>query len=77
MTRYTLSFSYPDGHIEEIEEIFVSLQSAIDYGNGLLNQVKATEIYKKGSLRGRNKPYFTILEMSEEGTKVAFNSAKQ
>ena len=76
MKRYILSFSYPDGHIEEIEELFVSLQSAIDYGNGLLNQVRATEIYKKGSVKGRNKPYFIVLEKSEEGTKVAFNSEK-
>lgn len=58
--------SYPDGHIEIIEESFYSLDQAREYGKSMLNQIAATEAFHQGkddgSLEPRRlqKPYFEI-----------------
>ena len=46
---YLLTVSYPDGHVEEINEEFQELKPAVEYGLDLLNQVRATEQFKDPS----------------------------
>ena len=75
MKAYVLNFSYPDGHIEEIDESFATLESAIRYGDGLLNQVQATERMKKaGVFSASNKAYFTVDLVDLESRKTVYHS---
>ena len=63
--QFELLISYPDGHIEIIEEVFYTLEKAREYGVSMMNQIKATErfhirddeFYATKSLK---KPYFEI-----------------
>ena len=73
MAAYYLMFSYPDGHVEEVEQSFSSLEAAIDYGNNLLNQVKATETFKKGS-KTSGKAHFDVLLVDLEKRTTVFKS---
>ena len=41
--RYKVVFVYPDGHIEEVDDIFTNGRDALEYGNNLLGQVINTE----------------------------------
>ena len=72
---YELLISYPDTHIEVIEETFSSIEAAKEYGKNMMNQIKATEPYhaNKGDILGeriKKKPYF---EVSEKDThKVVY-----
>ena len=75
---FSLSFSYPDGHVEEIDQTFATLDSAIKYGESLFNQVRATELMKK---QGVSSPdigaYFLIEEVTYDSRKLVFDSRKQ
>lgn len=77
MKAYYLAFSYPDGHVEEIEEVFSSLNGAVDYGMNLLNQVQATEVQKKGSSTAGKHAYFTVLEDEGGSKKIIYTSHKE
>lgn len=63
---FELLVSYPDGHIEIIEETFYTLEKANEYGEGMLNQIYTTEQFHHGksdeSLTPRRlrKPYYEI-----------------
>ena len=71
--RYKLVFVYPDGHIEEFDEIFRDEKKAIEYGESLIAQVQGTEGVMKPNGGGlfaskrKRKPYFMIVSV-EEGT---------
>ena len=58
--------SYPDGHIEIIEEQFYTLDSAREYGESMMNQIAATEQFHSGGddlePRHLQKPYFEIYQ---------------
>ena len=63
--NFEVLVSYPDGHIEIIEETFYTLEQAEEYGKNILNQIAATEQFHNGndeSLEPRRlqKPYFEI-----------------
>lgn len=73
MALYYLSFSYPDGHVEEIQETFSSLDAAIAYGTNLFNQVGGTEQYKKGS-RNHNKAHFEVLKVEGDVRQIVYKS---
>ncbi len=73
MATYYLSFSYPDGHVEEVEEVFTSLDAAIAYGTNLLNQVGGTEQFKKGS-RNHNKAHFEVLKVEGDVRQIVYKS---
>ena len=73
MAVYYLSFSYPDGHIEEVEETFQSLNDAVNYGMNLLNQVNATEDYKKGS-KTKGQAHFDVLLVDGEKRAIVYQS---
>ncbi len=66
MSEFTVSFSYPDGHVAELEETFSTLEKAKEAAENMLNQVRITESLKKtgvGSRRG--KPFYFIYEIGD------------
>ena len=77
MTTYYVTFSYPDGHMEEIEQTFNSRGEAIEYGASLLNQVRATEATKKQGLDSEiGLAYFLVYEVTDGQRRLIFNSLK-
>ena len=64
--EFEVLVSYPDGHIEIIEETFYALEKAKEYGDSMLNQIAATEAFHQGKDDGTleprrlQKPYFEI-----------------
>ena len=66
---FELLVSYPDGHIEIIEETFYNLEKAHEYGEGMLNQIAATEQFHQGKDDGSftprrlRKPYYEIYKI--------------
>ena len=80
--RYKVVFVYPDGHIEEVDDIFSNGRDALDYGNNLLGQVVNTE---KVLSRGRAddddffrkepiEPYFMIVELGKKKYRLVYDS---
>ena len=79
--RYKVVFVYPDGHIEEIEELFRNGKDALEYGRDLLAQVHNTE----GVLNRREiidifderktvEPYFMIVEINGKKYRLVYDS---
>lgn len=69
--NFELLISYPDGHIEVIEETFYNLEKAKEYGEGMMNQIAATEQFHDGkddgSLKSRRlqKPYYEVYKVGD------------
>ena len=69
---FELLVSYPDGHIEIIEETFYAVEKAHEYGKGMLNQIYATEQFHQGnddgslSPRRLRKPYYEVYKIVDE-----------
>ena len=68
---FELLVSYPDGHIEIIEESFYTLEKAKEYGESMMNQIAATEQFHNGKDDGSftprklQKPYFEVYRVAE------------
>ncbi len=78
---YNLDVTFPDGHIEEIEEQFTTIDAAKNYALHLLTQVGATEKYHyaHGDYKGiqpRGKASYMITEKTSDGTVIVFDSRK-
>ena len=78
---YKITISYPDGHLEELDEEFLSLPKAIDYGEKYLAQVYGTESFRGDALDEHNffnkkKPYFFVDSHGEGESKIVFDSRK-
>ena len=80
---YTVTMSYPDGHLEEIEEVFRQYDDALQYGERMLEYVKSTEslINKKDfddenelAPRKKQKPYFMVIENIGKDRRIVFES---
>jgi len=69
--NFELLISYPDGHIEVIEETFYNLEKAKEYGEGMMNQIAATEQFHNGkdggSLKSRRlqKPHYEVYKVGD------------
>ena len=69
--KFELLISYPDGHIEVIEETFYNLEKAKEYGEGMMNQIAATEQFHNGkndsslSPRRLQKPYYEVYKVGD------------
>ena len=69
--NFELLISYPDGHIEVIEETFYNLEKAKEYGEGMMNQIAATEQFHNGkddgSIKSRrlHKPYYEVYKVGD------------
>ena len=77
MTTYYVTFSNPDGHMEENEQTFNTRGEAIEYGASLLNQVRATEATKKQGLDSEiGLAYFLVYEVTDGQRRLIFNSLR-
>ena len=80
MSAFRVSISYPDGHVEELEDVFNTLEDAKRFGEGYLMQVKATEDLKgkeydeDGLEKKRYDAYFMVIESNESGRMIVFES---
>ncbi len=76
MKTFAVIFTYPDGHSEEIEEIFSDLKAAIEYGSSLLNQVRQTEEIKKEGMfdEQSGEASFAVIELEEGKKKIVYTS---
>ncbi len=74
-TYYSINFTYPNGHTDEIEETFKDLESAIAFGNSVLVQVGQTERFHQFN-EETVPPHFDIYLNSDEGRSLAYRSLK-
>ena len=69
---FRVTVSYPDGHIEEIDDSFETLKQAKDFGENVVDQIYNTEDIK--GTRGKNKPYFLVLDAAKRPSEIVFDS---
>lgn len=73
---FELLISYPDGHVEIIEETFYVLEKAREFGVSMMNQIEATERFhlakNNGSLESKRlqKPYYEIYQIVDGKRKL-------
>ena len=72
---FKVEFSYPDGHVEEFDDYYRSLEAAVKFGNDMLNQVAATEQYHKKVVEAK-KAYFLVTKIEEDQHELVFDSRK-
>ena len=73
---YKLEFTYPDGHVEEIEETFIGVTQARVYGDSLLVQVANTEQYRSSRGKTLRQPYYCVIENANGERKIVFDSRR-
>ena len=66
---FKLVVYYPDGHLEEMEDSFKTVEEAKAYGDRMMAEIKATEQFhadKHGILGGskRKKAHYEVYEKS-------------
>ena len=78
---YKVVFVYPDGHIEEVDELFNTGKEALEYGKNLLGQVHGTESFLNRrpasdifEERDPIEPYFMIIEISGKKYHLVYDS---
>ena len=71
---YKVVFTYPDGHIEEIEDEFKSGADALECGNCILAQIPNTERYRNPFDVEKKEPGFSIVEVVGKKRKIVYNS---
>ena len=82
MTHYKVEISFPDGHIQEFEEVFHKKEAAIDFAAGVLAQVSVTERYHHRKNRDDfdfeepTKPYFFVYQIEGFERELVFDSRK-
>ena len=74
---FKVEFLYPDGHVEEFDDYYRTLEAAVKFGNDLLNQVAATEQYHKHTSRDLQKAYFLVTKIEGEEHSLVYDSRKQ
>ena len=74
---FKVEFSYPDGHTEEFDEKFSSLEAAIKFAKDLMNQVGFNErAHDEGADKELSKPHYWVIKVTPEGKELAFDSRK-
>ena len=80
---YKVSVTYPDGHTEEIEESYDSLEKAKEFGDNIVLQVQNTERYHKnkggflGLFKRKKKAcYYVVRYVTDDGAEEVFDSSK-
>ena len=73
---FSLTITYPDGHEEELDESFTSLEKAVSYGMNLLAQIRATEPLKgkKYGASGKREAFFLVHKFSGKESELVFDS---
>ena len=76
MAYYKLMMTYPGGRVEEVDDIFSTLDSAVEYGRQLYVQAQAnTEYRDKGDFFiKKTKPYFIVVRKDDKESKIVFDS---
>ena len=82
MSYYKVHIIYPNAEEEIIEEDFYTLNKAIEYGNHLLGQVQYNANFHARSIDKEGEevdvePYCQVIEMTNDGPKVVFDSRKK
>ena len=77
---YILSFTYPDGHVEELDERYETLDDAVEFGDNLFNQVMNTERFHRNEnvddfgRPNEVEPYFIVIKIEDKSRKIVFSS---
>ena len=76
MAYYKLMMTYPGGRVEEVDDTFSTLDSAVEYGRQLYVQSQAnTEYRDKGDFFiKKTKPYFIVVRKDDKESKIVFDS---
>ena len=74
---YQVIISYPDGHLEEMEEQFKTLEEAKSFSVGMMNSIRATEAYHAHNSdvlleQKLKKPRYEIYETVGKSHKLVF-----
>ena len=69
---YIIEFSYPDSHVEEINQEFPNLAKAIEFAKGMIIQVENTESYYNPVYGEKDpkKPHYMIYEVNDGNRKL-------
>ena len=71
---YKITVSYPDGHMEELFEMFNDLNSAVEYGKEFLNQVRNTERFKNKQYTEALEAYFFVSGLKDDSYVKVYDS---
>lgn len=81
--EYKVSFTFPSGRIEEIEDTFNTKEEAVDFGRKLYLEVKNNRTFRGSMTREadvitpkKRKPHFLVLEVKDSKSSVVFDSRK-
>ena len=71
---YRVVITYPDGHIEEVQEHFKNGADALEYGNSILAQIPNTERYRSPFDDDKKEASFVIVEVYNNKQKIVYTS---
>ena len=71
---FKLHMCYPNGRIEEIDEMFKTARDAFDYGQNMLMQSANTERFHGGDDESKSEPSFTIYEIQDGVSRLRYDS---
>ena len=79
---YRVEVTYPNGNIEEIDEDFYTLKSAMEHIKHILGEVSYNEEFHADTFdidgdEVHVRPYAIIKEVDENETKIVFDSRNQ
>ena len=81
MVEYRVLMTYPNGKVEEIQEVFAGLDEARQYATRLLNQVGFNSSFKDvledDNGRKNVKPYFVITAKKDGESMIVFDSRQK
>ena len=73
--NFELMITYPDGHVELIEETFYVLEKAVEYGESMMNQIAATEQFHDNKGARLRKPSYEVYK-KENGSHTLVAKGK-
>ena len=71
---YRVVFTYPDGHVEEIQEHFRSGADALEYGKSMLAQIPNMERYRNPFDVEKREASFMVVEVYNRKQKIVYSS---
>lgn len=77
---YIVEFSFPDGHVQELEQRFKKLEDAIDYAENMVGQVNHTERFRggdsfdEGGFSSKRKPFYYVIKVFNNKRTLVYES---
>lgn len=77
---YKVDVLFPDGHTQEMDDKFASLEEAVNFGYNVLSQIGETERYHKHdgfdsfSFKELRKPRFFVNEIENDNKICVYES---